>query len=158
MAEWSIAAVLKTVELRGSGGSNPSLSANQNEERVRWGSFFVCRHMGINLLNGNVHRYKKESCYATSSFWFAQDARGRGLGLRRNPSHILLNNNLNNLIQQLLRAKQHIARSRKNPSPIRMPSLFHPTHSVPPEHRLHSIGQRACRQIFSPTAPPPNER
>ena len=27
MAEWSIAAVLKTVELRGSGGSNPSLSA-----------------------------------------------------------------------------------------------------------------------------------
>ena len=30
MAEWSIAAVLKTVELRGSGGSNPSLSA-ENE-------------------------------------------------------------------------------------------------------------------------------
>ncbi len=27
VAEWSIAAVLKTVELRGSGGSNPSLSA-----------------------------------------------------------------------------------------------------------------------------------
>ena len=31
VAEWSIAAVLKTVELRGSGGSNPSLSA-ENEE------------------------------------------------------------------------------------------------------------------------------
>ena len=77
MAEWSIAAVLKTVELRGSGGSNPSLSANQNEERVRQGSFFVCRHMGINLLNGNVHKYRKESCYATSSFWFALDAVGR---------------------------------------------------------------------------------
>ena len=27
MAEWSIAAVLKTVDLQGSGGSNPSLSA-----------------------------------------------------------------------------------------------------------------------------------
>ena len=27
MAEWSIAAVLKTVELKGSGGLNPSLSA-----------------------------------------------------------------------------------------------------------------------------------
>ena len=27
MAEWSLAAVLNTVELRGSGGSNPSLSA-----------------------------------------------------------------------------------------------------------------------------------
>jgi hypothetical protein len=31
MAEWSIAAVLKTVELRGSGGSNPSLSAKEIE-------------------------------------------------------------------------------------------------------------------------------
>ncbi len=33
MAEWSIAAVLKTVELRGSGGSNPSLSANRSENQ-----------------------------------------------------------------------------------------------------------------------------
>ena len=33
--------------------------------------------MDINLLNGNVLRYKKESCSATSSFWVAQDARGR---------------------------------------------------------------------------------
>ena len=32
MAEWSIAAVLKTVDLHGSGGSNPSLSA-ENENR-----------------------------------------------------------------------------------------------------------------------------
>ena len=30
MAEWSIAAVLKTVVLRGTGGSNPSLSAERN--------------------------------------------------------------------------------------------------------------------------------
>ena len=30
MAEWSIAAVLKTVDLRGSGGSNPSLSATED--------------------------------------------------------------------------------------------------------------------------------
>ena len=29
MAEWSIAAVLKTVVLRGTGGSNPSLSASR---------------------------------------------------------------------------------------------------------------------------------
>jgi hypothetical protein len=29
MAEWSIAAVLKTVEPQGSGGSNPSLSAKE---------------------------------------------------------------------------------------------------------------------------------
>ena len=39
--------------------------------------FFVYRHMDINLLNGNVLRYKKESCSAASSFWVALDARGR---------------------------------------------------------------------------------
>ena len=32
MAEWSIAAVLKTVELRGSWGSNPYLSAKQHKK------------------------------------------------------------------------------------------------------------------------------
>ena len=30
MVEWSITAVLKTAVLRGTGGSNPSLSANEN--------------------------------------------------------------------------------------------------------------------------------
>jgi hypothetical protein len=34
MAEWSIAAVLKTVEVQASGGSNPSLSANGFEFEV----------------------------------------------------------------------------------------------------------------------------
>ena len=34
VAEWSIAAVLKTVELRGSGGSNPSLSARPQSKKV----------------------------------------------------------------------------------------------------------------------------
>ncbi len=33
MAEWSNAAVLKTVDLNGSGGSNPSLSAKVIEEK-----------------------------------------------------------------------------------------------------------------------------
>ena len=33
MAEWSIAAVLKTVDLNGSGGSNPSSSAKHIEGR-----------------------------------------------------------------------------------------------------------------------------
>lgn len=33
MAEWSNAAVLKTVELKGSGGSNPSLSAERSEQK-----------------------------------------------------------------------------------------------------------------------------
>ena len=57
MAEWSIAAVLKTVELRGSGGSNPSLSANPHEERVRQGSFFV-HYGGPNLFEDTIG-YKK---------------------------------------------------------------------------------------------------
>ena len=35
MAEWSIAAVLKTVEVRASGGSNPSLSAKQTSKIVK---------------------------------------------------------------------------------------------------------------------------
>ena len=33
MAEWSIAAVLKTVVLRGTGGSNPSLSARKKADK-----------------------------------------------------------------------------------------------------------------------------
>ena len=37
MAEWSIAAVLKTVEGHTSGGSNPSLSAKINEGPKFWG-------------------------------------------------------------------------------------------------------------------------
>ena len=45
MAEWSIAAVLKTVELRGSGGSNPSLSATKgvNQQVMRFAPFSTPR-------------------------------------------------------------------------------------------------------------------
>ena len=59
MAEWSIAAVLKTVELRGSGGSNPSLSAinaenqqfakqtpNFTPKNVKLGVFVLFKRMG----------------------------------------------------------------------------------------------------------------
>ena len=35
MAEWSNAAVLKTVDLNGSGGSNPSLSADKRKLQQR---------------------------------------------------------------------------------------------------------------------------
>ena len=41
MAEWSIAAVLKTVELRGSGGSNPSLSAEDQRRDTEKYLFFL---------------------------------------------------------------------------------------------------------------------
>ena len=36
MAEWSNAAVLKTVDLNGSGGSNPSLSAKHKKKGVKF--------------------------------------------------------------------------------------------------------------------------
>ena len=39
MVEWSITAVLKTAVLRGTGGSNPSLSA-KNPKGTNIGSFF----------------------------------------------------------------------------------------------------------------------
>ena len=41
MVEWSITAVLKTVELKGSGGSNPSLSANHLKLSAKRWAFFV---------------------------------------------------------------------------------------------------------------------
>ncbi len=44
MAEWSIAAVLKTVEVRASGGSNPSLPATQLRFHTLFYPFsIVCR-------------------------------------------------------------------------------------------------------------------
>ncbi len=39
MAEWSIAAVLKTVEVKASGGSNPSLSAQKLDPNDCWDFF-----------------------------------------------------------------------------------------------------------------------
>ena len=40
MAEWSNAAVLKTVEGHTSGGSNPSFSAKENPQLSLWGFFY----------------------------------------------------------------------------------------------------------------------
>ena len=43
MVEWSITTVLKTVALRGAGGSNPSLSANKgvNQQVMRFTPFIA---------------------------------------------------------------------------------------------------------------------
>ena len=48
MAEWSNAAVLKTVDLNGSGGSNPSLSAAKGVNQVvtRFTPFFTPKNQG----------------------------------------------------------------------------------------------------------------
>ena len=66
MAEWSIAAVLKTVELRGSGGSNPSLSAKKKEEPEMAPPFlFLEKTQGLlnprtgALISAGLERYAK---------------------------------------------------------------------------------------------------
>ncbi|MDI3521646.1 MAG: hypothetical protein PWR04_1634 [Anaerophaga sp.] len=41
VAEWSNAAVLKTVDLHGSGGSNPSLSAKKKPSFFKGGFFYT---------------------------------------------------------------------------------------------------------------------
>ena len=50
LAEWSIAAVLKTVEPRGSGGSNPSLSAKEYKKLAFRLAFFVFKRAKSLLL------------------------------------------------------------------------------------------------------------
>ena len=49
MAEWSIAAVLKTVELQGSGGSNPSLSAECMKNRQQEGYQPLLSYSGVGV-------------------------------------------------------------------------------------------------------------
>ena len=41
MVEWSITTVLKTVVLRGTGGSNPSLSATESYKSKDFQDFFI---------------------------------------------------------------------------------------------------------------------
>ena len=41
VVEWSITAVLKTAVLRGTGGSNPSLSATRRDEHIHRVFFFT---------------------------------------------------------------------------------------------------------------------
>lgn len=53
MAEWSNAAVLKTVDLNGSGGSNPSLSARKgvNQAFARFTPFFTPQNVKLGVFN-----------------------------------------------------------------------------------------------------------
>ena len=58
LAEWSIAAVLKTVEVRASGGSNPSLSAPKQLVAQQQAAFFIAS--SENLFSGGGD--KKRGC------------------------------------------------------------------------------------------------
>ena len=71
MAEWSNAAVLKTVDLHGSGGSNPSLSAKikrSKEMSILSASFCFCSTTHTNLFVGR-------SDVKTKSGWFINSLR-----------------------------------------------------------------------------------
>lgn len=74
MAEWSIAAVLKTVELQGSGGSNPSLSAPGFDKRLEFQPLFcVCGRQKIygfvgGEINPGASSAQKTSAYKAEVF------------------------------------------------------------------------------------------
>ncbi len=53
MVEWSITAVLKTAVLRGTGGSNPSLSAHNNKKPADFqqASLFACMYSRLFILS-----------------------------------------------------------------------------------------------------------
>lgn len=69
MAEWSIAAVLKTVELQGSGGSNPSLSAPGFDKRLEFQPLFcVCGRQKSCGFVGGVNKSGGEFCTKTSAY------------------------------------------------------------------------------------------
>ena len=61
VAEWSIAAVLKTVVLQGTGGSNPSLSAinAENQRIAKQTPSFTPRNvkLGVFVLFKIIHHY-----------------------------------------------------------------------------------------------------
>ncbi len=68
VVEWSITAVLKTAVLRGTGGSNPSLSATQ--KRVRNSELFLFMLQGRDSLLTRTWRVNKISDEAMPNHFF----------------------------------------------------------------------------------------
>ena len=58
MAEWSNAAVLKTVDCNRSGGSNPSFSANQKGQRSEKSDLFFCFKLFVIGFTKTVRKLK----------------------------------------------------------------------------------------------------
>ena len=78
VAEWSIAAVLKTVDLRGSGGSNPSLSAEMNR-KMKIFRFFCFVPAVASLLANRRDKHKKR-CAASTPVHFCKGPSGKERG------------------------------------------------------------------------------
>ena len=87
VAEWSIAAVLKTVELRGSGGSNPSLSASSGKiARLAFASLFFVKRSSVNLFtSGRLSNKSKSRLCRYSCYFSTCKLRSKGKGDRREP-------------------------------------------------------------------------
>ncbi len=71
MAEWSIAAVLKTVVLQGTGGSNPSLSAKARHSSLLLRRAFFYTSFVLNFVRV-THNFSfiHKSCYFYGIFLF----------------------------------------------------------------------------------------
>ena len=86
MAEWSNAAVLKTVEQRCSGGSNPSLSANK--QKLQGFDFIEAFFVFVGqaeLVRAQTYKHKKEDshCEPCNFGLFARALRrAKGMGKR----------------------------------------------------------------------------
>ena len=63
MAEWSNAAVLKTVEGHTSGGSNPSFSAKGNSQRKLWVFCFPKRRKLVFVSTWKTKKPKKHEVF-----------------------------------------------------------------------------------------------
>ena len=64
MVEWSITTVLKTVVPRGTGGSNPSLSANKgvNQQVMRFTPFITPENFGETIFTDCIENSSKDFC------------------------------------------------------------------------------------------------
>ena len=77
VVEWSITAVLKTVELRGSGGSNPSLSANNLKLSAKRWAFFVQGRQELDPVRTCAEKLKGRKAVSFKSFARAPRRAGR---------------------------------------------------------------------------------
>ena len=66
MVEWSITTVLKTVVLRGTGGSNPSLSAKRQSSAKMLDSFFMLNLKKVLLLTQKTKNNTKSNKIGTN--------------------------------------------------------------------------------------------
>ena len=82
LAEWLMAAVLKTVDLNGFGGSNPSPSANNLKLSAKRWAFFVQGRQELDPVRTCAEKLKGRKAVSFKSFARAPAASGEGKGTR----------------------------------------------------------------------------